>query len=337
MRKSLNPLLLHGEFYDVNMSAKDYYKVLGVSKQSGESEIKKAFRNMAMKYHPDRHKGDKRAEEKFKEVNEAYAVLSDPKKRKQYDMFGAEGFHQRFSQEDIFRNIDLGSLFRDLDFGGGDIFSQFFGAGRQHSSRSPFGQQRGGGGFDSGFDINGFQHGGMDQPTKGTDLDYELQISLEEAAFGGEKQVIYKIGKERKEVKVKIPSGIADGQKLRLAGKGLSDIPGLPPGDLFFNIKILDHPIFKREGNGLFMEKEIKFSEAVLGISLVVPTISGNKKMTIPPGTQCNTKMRLKGQGMPVFRGKGNGDLYIKLIISVPKKLTRVQKKLLQDMAKAGL
>ena len=318
------------------MAAKDYYKILGVSKSAESSEIKKAFRNMAMKYHPDRHKGDKRAEEKFKEVNEAYAVLSDPKKRKQYDMFGAEGFHQRFSQEDIFRNIDLGNIFKDMGFGGGDIFSQFFGTRRQGSSRSPFGQQ--GSGFDSKFDFNDrFQQGYMNQPTKGTDLDYELSLSLEEAASGGEKQVVYRGGKEKKEIKVKIPAGIAGGQKLRLAGKGLNDIPGLPAGDLFLNIKIQNHPVFKREGNDLFTEKEIKFSEAVLGTYLDIPTMSRNKKMKIPAGTQSNTRMRLKGQGMPVFRGKGNGDLYIKLIISVPKKLTKAQKKLMQDMAKTGM
>ena len=318
------------------MAAKDYYKILGVSKSAESSEIKKAFRNMAMKYHPDRHKGDKRAEEKFKEVNEAYAVLSDPKKRKQYDMFGAEGFHQRFSQDDIFRNIDLGNIFKDMGFGGGDIFSQFSGTRRQGSSRSPFGQQ--GSGFDSKFNFKDqFRQGYMNQPTKGTDLDYELSLSLEEAASGGEKQVVYRGGKEKKEIKVKIPAGIADGQKLRLAGKGLNDIPGLPAGDLFLNIKIQNHPVFKREGNDLFTEKEIKFSEAVLGTYLDIPTMSRNKKMKIPAGTQSNTRMRLKGQGMPVFRGKGNGDLYIKLIISVPKKLTKAQKKLMQDMAKTGI
>jgi curved DNA-binding protein len=251
-------------------------------------------------------------------------------------MFGAEGFHQRFSQEDIFRNIDLGNIFKDMGFGGGDIFSQFFGTRGQGSNRPPFGQQ--GSGFDSKFDFNDrFRQGYMNQPTKGTDLDYELSLSLEEAASGGEKQVVYRGGKEKKEIKVKIPAGIADGQKLRLAGKGLSDIPGLPAGDLFFNIKIQNHPVFKREGNDLFTEKEIKFSEAVLGTYLDIPTMSRNKKMKIPAGTQSNTRMRLKGQGMPVFRGKGNGDLYIKLIISVPKKLTKAQKKLMQDMAKTGI
>lgn len=320
------------------MAAKNYYKILGVSKNAEGSEIKKAFRKQAMKYHPDRHKGDKRAEEKFKEINEAYAVLSDPKKKKQYDMFGAEGFQQRFSQEDIFRNFDLGSIFRDMSFGaGGDVFSDFFGAGKQSTRRAPFGQRSEDFGFDSGFDINGLQQGRVKQPTKGADLDYELSIDLEEAAFGGQKKVAYRVGREKKEITVKIPVGIADGQKLRLAGKGLSDIPRLPPGDLFFNIKIQNHPIFKREGNDLFIEKEIKFSEAVLGASLEIPTLDGNKKIRIPPGTRSNTKMRLKGLGMPVFRDNKRGDLYAKLIISVPKRLTFTQKKLLQDVAKAGM
>lgn len=320
------------------MTAKNYYKILDVSKNAGNSEIKKAFRKQAMKYHPDRHKGDKRAEEKFKEINEAYAVLSDPKKKKQYDMFGAEGFQQRFSQEDIFRNFDLGSIFRDMNFGaGGDVFSDFFGAGKQSTGHAPFGQRREDFGFDSGFDVNGFQQERVKQPTKGTDLDYELSIDLEEAAFGANKKVAYRVGREKKEITVKIPVGIADGQKLRLAGKGLNDMPRLPLGDLFFSVKIQNHPIFKREGNDLFIEKEIKFSEAVLGASLEIPTLDGNKKIRIPPGTRSNTKMRLKGLGMPVFRGNKRGDLYAKQIISVPKRLTCAQKKLLQDVAKAGM
>lgn len=321
------------------MTAKNYYKILGVAKNAGNIEIKKAFRKQAMKYHPDRHQGDKKAEEKFKEINEAYAVLSDSKKRKQYDMFGAEGFQQRFSQEDIFRNIDLGSIFRDMGFGegGGTIFSDFFGEGKQSTRRDPFGQRREDFGFNSDFDTNGFQQERVKQPTKGTDLNYELSIDLEEAAFGAHKKVAYLAGREKKEVTVKIPAGIIDGQKLRLAGKGLNDIPRLPPGDLFFNIKIQNHPIFKREGNDLFIEKEIKFSEAVLGASLEIPALGGNKKIRIPPGTRSNTKMRLKGQGMPVFRDNKRGDLYAKLIISVPKRLTSAQKNLLHDIAKAGM
>lgn len=317
------------------MVGKDYYKILDVSKGANDSEIKKAYRKLAMRYHPDRHKGEKKAEEKFKEISEAYAVLSDPKKRKQYDMFGAEGFNQRFSQEDIFRNVDIESIFGDMGVGVGDIFGDIFGTRKQTSRRSPFGRQRGRSGFD--FSSGEFQHGSMRQPVKGSDIDYELLITLEEAAFGGEKQVAYRAGREKKEVKVKIPVGISNGQKLRLAEKGLNDRPGLPPGDLFFNIKIQDHPVFKREGDDLFAEKEVKFSEAVLGASLEVPTLGGNKKIKIPRGTQGNTKMRLKEMGMPVFRGNRRGDLYVKLIISVPKKLSSSQKKLVQEMNKAGI
>lgn len=316
------------------MPVKDYYKILGVSKKSGDPEIKKAFRSLAMKYHPDRHQGDKKSEEKFKEINEAYAVLSDSKKRKQYDMFGAEGFQQRFSQEDIFSNIDLSSIFRDMGFGGGGGagFNQFFG-NRHRSSRSPFGQQ--GGGFD--FDVSGFGEDPMDRPKKGTDLDFDLPISLEDAALGDEKELAYKAGGEKKEVKVKIPAGIADGQKLRLTGKGLKDIPDVPAGDLYLTIKIKEHPLFKREGNDLSIEKEILFSEAVLGASVEIPTFKGNKKIKIPPGTQNNTKMRLKGQGMPFFNGKGHGDLYVAISISIPKKLNKTQKKLVQEIAKEGI
>lgn len=316
------------------MAAKDYYRILGLSKGASNNEIKKAFRSLAMKYHPDRHKGDKKAEAKFKEINEAYAVLKDPEKRKQYNMFGAEAFHQRFSQEDIFRNFDLDSLFGDIG-GAGGIFSEVFGAGKRSKRSSPFTQQ--GGGFPPGFGSNGFQQEQMKKPTKGTDMNYDLAVSLEEVALGHEKQVCYRAGREKKEVKVKIPVGIVEGQKLRLAEKGLKDVPGLPPGDLFFNIKIQKHPVFKREENDLFIEKEIKFSEAVLGSSVEVPTIYGSKKIKIPPGTRSNAKMRLKGQGMPAFKKNGKGDLYVNLVISIPKRLTALQKKLLQDVVKAGM
>lgn len=316
------------------MGAKDYYRILGVSKGASNNDIKKAFRSLAMKYHPDRHKGDKKTEAKFKEINEAYAVLKDPEKRKQYNMFGAEAFQQRFSQEEIFRNFDMDSIFQDIG-GMSDIFSDFFGAGKRSKRSSAFGQQ--GGGFPPGFGSNGFQQEQMKKPIKGTDINYDLAVSLEEVAFGHEKQVCYRAGREKKEVKVKIPVGIVEGQKLRLAGKGLRDVPGSPPGDLFFNIKIQKHPVFKREEDDLIIEKEIKFSEVVLGSSIEVPTLYGSKKIKIPPGTRSNAKMRLKGQGMPAFKKNGKGDLYVNLVISVPKRLTALQKKLLQDVVKAGM
>jgi curved DNA-binding protein len=319
------------------MATKDYYEVLGVLKGASDVDIKKAFRKLAMKYHPDRHKGDKRAEARFKEINEAYAVLKDPQKRKQYDMFGSEEFHQRFSQEDIFRNFDMDSIFKDMGFGAGNIFSEIFGNRNRSQRGSPFGRQGGNFGFNSEFMGGGFQPEQRGRPTKGTDLDYNLFITLEDVAFGSEKKVVYRAGREKKEVKVKIPLGILDGQKLRLAGKGLRDIPGVPPGDLFFNIQVSEHPIFKREGKDLFIEKEIKFSEAVLGSSLEIPTLFGTKKIKVPPGAQGNTKMRLKELGLPAFKGKGKGDLYVTLIISVPKKLTMEEKKLVRDLAKAGL
>jgi curved DNA-binding protein len=319
------------------MAKKDYYETLGVTKGASDVEIKKAFRKLAMKYHPDRHKGDKRTEAKFKEINEAYAVLKDPKKRKQYDMFGSEEFHQRFSQEDIFSNFDMDSVFKDMGFGAGNIFGEIFGNRKRSQRGSPFGGQGGNFGFNPEFMGGGFQPGQGGRLRKGTDLDYNLSITLEDVAFGSEKKVIYRAGREKKEVKVKIPPGILDGQKLRLAGKGLRDLPGGPPGDLFFNIQVLGHPIFKREGKDLLIEKEIKFSEAVLGSSLEIQTLFGTKKIKVPSGTQSNAKMRLKALGLPDFNGKGKGDLYVTLIISVPKKLTMAEQKLVSDLAKAGL
>lgn len=304
------------------MAGKDYYSILGVSKNASEEEIKRAYRKLAMKYHPDRNPNKKEAEERFKEINEAYAVLSDKEKRNQYDTFGTEGFHQRFTQEDIFRGFDfdeiLSSLFgakgrREFRFGGhtGFDFGDFFGrSGYQDMSRTP---------------------------QKGEDTFYELVISLEEVAFGGEKRISYRKNGKVEEVSVKIPPGIPSGKKLRLAGKGMEGKNGGPPGDLYLQISIREHPVFIREGDDLIVEKEIHFSEAVLGTTIEVPTLEGMKKVKIPPGTQSHTKMRLKGLGLPHFQGEGKGDEYVKVIVKVPKRVTERSRGLIQELAKEGI
>ncbi len=317
------------------MAGKDYYKILGVSKSASPGEIKKAYRKLALKYHPDQNKGDKSAEAKFKEISEAYAVLSDPEKRKSYDMFGAEGFQNRFSQEDIFRGFDFGSIFREFGFGGGgrsgDIFSQIFGGmggGRQHhyqSGGSPFGSYS-----------RGFQ--GHTQAAKGQDLVYELSMPLEEVAKTTNKIISYQMDGRQEKVSVKVPAGISDGKKLRLKGKGGPSPDGGQPGDLYIQIKVLDHPIFRRVNDDLYLKHQIKFSEATLGTEIEVPTIDQKRlKLKIPPGTQNNAKFRLKSYGLPHTNGEGRGDAYAEINIEVPKKLDKKQKSLIKSMAEVGL
>ena len=306
------------------MATKDYYEILGVSKNASDEEIKRSYRKLAMKYHPDRNPNKKEAEERFKGINEAYAVLSDKEKRKQYDTFGAEGFRQRFSQEDIFKGFDVD-----------EILSSIFG-GRGGRRESRFG---GRGGFDFG-DLFSGQYGYQDMgrmPQKGEDILYELTLSLEEAAFGGEKKISYRKGGKLEEISVKIPRGIPEGKKLRLAGKGMEGKKGGSPGDLYLQINIREHPFFTRDGDDLMVEKEISFSEAVMGTAFEVPTIEGTKRVKVPSGTQSHTKMRLKGLGIPHFQREGRGDEFVKVIVKVPKRVSEKAKGLIQELAQEGI
>lgn len=305
------------------MATRDYYEILGVGKNASEEEIKRVYRKLAMKYHPDRNPNKKEAEERFKEINEAYAVLGDKDKRKQYDTFGAEGFRQRYSQEDIFRGFDFDEILSGL-FGG--------------RGRRDFKFKRKGG-LDFG-DIFGGQYGYQDMgrmPQKGEDVLYELTISLEEAASGGEKRISYRKNGQMEEVSVKIPRGISAGKKLRLNGKGLEGINGGPAGDLYLQVSIQEHPIFTREGDDLVVEKEISFTEAVLGTTIDVPTLEGTKRMKVPPGTQSHTKMRLKGLGISHFQKEGRGDEFVKVIVKVPRRVSERAKGLIQELTKEGL
>jgi curved DNA-binding protein len=318
---------------------KDYYTQLGVGKNATADEIKKAYRQLALKYHPDRNKGNKEAEEHFKEINEAYAVLSDQEKRRQYDMFGAEGFRQRYSQEDIFQGFDIGDALKDFGFGTSDIFSVLFGGGggrgrgrvRYTTYGNPFGQQARG---DAGADYFGQREAA---PASGRDTATELTISLEEAAKGVEKLLsLHRDGKVEK-ISVKIPPGIDTGKRLRVAGKGERGPGGGLPGDLYVTVHVQKHPLFTREGADISVDQEIKFSEAALGTTIEIPTLNGIKKVKIPAGTSGNTKLRLKGEGMPHLKGRGKGDAYVRVVVKVPKKLTSKQKELVEGLAKEGL
>ncbi len=304
--------------------AENYYQILGVKKDASEGDIKKAYRTLAMKYHPDHTKGDKSAEEKFKKISEAYAVLSDKKKRQEYDTFGSEGFHQRFSQEDIFRGFDFGNIFKEFGFGGGDFFS-----GRPGGTRFSYG---GGSGFNFGA--------GQQQQArvKGSDLVYELPLTLREVAAGTSKVITLQHQGNAENLTVKIPAGLTTGKKLRLAGKGNPSPYGGPPGDLYIKSQVLRDPQFSVEENDLYLDRELKLTEAILGATIAVPTIDDKQmSLKIPAGTRHGTKMRLAGHGLPAMKGSKKGDLFIRIQIKVPKQLNDEQRKLVEDLAAAGL
>jgi curved DNA-binding protein len=310
------------------MAGKDYYKILGVSKTATDDEIKKAYRKLAMKYHPDRNKDDKSAEARFKDISEAYAVLSNKEKRQQYDNFGSEGFQKQYSQEDIFRNFDFDSIFSEFGFGGrgrggfGNIFGNM-GGNSFKGGGSPF--------------SNAFS--GRPQPVKGKDIMYELAISLEDTIADTEKMIAYhKDNSEQEKISVKIPAGISTGKKLRLSGKGNPGINGGPRGDLFIQVRVMDHPLFKRDGDDLTMTKSIKFTEAALGTEIEVQTIDKKTlRLKVPAGTQNNAKLRLKGYGVPRMNGVDRGDAYVSISIEVPKNLTKKQEETIKKLAEMGL
>lgn len=316
------------------MSARDYYDILGVPRSATAEDIKRAYRKLAVKYHPDKNPGDKAAEERFKQINEAYAVLSDPEKRKQYDTFGAEGFHQRFTQEDIFRGFDVGDLFREFGFGTEDIFGRIFGT--YFGGKS----QRSGGRF-TGFDFGSFRDLGQThghQALRGQDVEMVLQVTLEEVAMGAERRISYRLGDRTETLSVKIPKGIESGKRLRLAGKGEAGPYGGPPGDLYLRVEVLEHPVFRREGRDLTVDREISFAEAALGTEIMVPTVDGRTlNVKVPAGTQPGSKIRVKGHGLPGLHGQGPGDLYVRVNVRVPRRLNRTQKELIQQLREHGI
>lgn len=297
---------------------KDYYKVLGVSKSSSEAEIKKAYRKKAMESHPDRNKDDPRAEEQFKRLNEAYAVLSNKEKRRQYDTYGDEQFHKKFTQEDIFRDFDFDEIYRK--FGGrpgggmggfgGDPFAEFFG---------------------------GRRGGGPASSMEGEDTERVLTITLEEACFGTDKIISFEKNGEKRETNIKIPAGITDGKKLRLAGKGQRSPFGGKPGDLYLKIHIQEHPIFKRSGDDVLVNHEIGLTDALLGTTIEVPTLYDKKVVKVPPGTQSHAKLRLKSLGIPQGSGKEKSDQIVRIIVKYPKTFTEEQLTLLRQLKSTGL
>ena len=349
------------------MSKRDYYEVLGVAKTATDQEIKIAYRKLALKHHPDRNQGDKKAEDLFKEAAEAYAVLADTDKRHMYDRFGHAGLGGA-ATGGFDPNVFTG--FEDILGGLGDVFGlgDIFGGGRRRG------------------------------PQRGSDLRYDLEISFDESAKGAEMalqipraeqcgtcrgngaaegskpttcpqcqgrgQLRYQQGfftvartcgqcrgtgtviakpcqtckgagrvqKERK-LTVRIPPGIASGQRLRLTGEGEAGPAGGPPGDLYVVVHVQDHPIFQREGNDLFCEVPVSYPTLALGGEITVPTLDGTEPLRVPDGTQTGTTFRLRGKGMPDVSGRGRGDLQVTVKVSIPRKLSKDQRKLLEDLA----
>lgn len=308
----------------------EYYEILGVAKNATKDEIKKAYRKLALKYHPDKNKGDKAAEEKFKEISEAYAVLSDPEKKQQYDTYGSANFHQRYSQEDIFRNFDLNDILRQFGFG--------MGGGQQSSG---FSSGMGGGGFNSFFSHGGMHGGcggGCHQPEKGQDMTYQITVTLDEVLNGAERSISLRKNGHPQQVSVKIPKGIEEGKKLRLKGKGGPSKNGGPPGDLFLKVEIASHPDFSREGDNLILTKLLNFSDACMGGKVEVETLEGKKFMVkVPSGSVNGGKLRIRGHGLPAGPLGERGDLFVKLAVKVPDELSEEQLQIVEKLREVGL
>lgn len=306
-----------------------YYELLGVSKSASVDEIKKAYRKLAMQYHPDRNPGNKQAEEKFKEISEAYAVLSEPDKRKQYDMMGDARFTQSHANEDAFRNADFSSIFREMGFGGGFDFESFFGGAGGARSQ---GQRRRGGGS------RGFQQDYYDEGQ--FDVEHELPVGFMDIYNGAERHINLTLTSgEKISARIKIPAGIEEGKTLRLRGQGAQRPDGVR-GDLYLKVKMMPHPQFVRQGADIEVDAEVSFTTLCLGGSVEVPTPQGPKKVKVKPGMQNGVKMRLRDLGFPESGQAGErGDLYVKVHAKVPEEpqLTADQRRLLEQLAETGL
>jgi molecular chaperone DnaJ len=356
------------------MAKHDYYEAMGVARDASADEIKKAYRKMAVKYHPDKNPGDKAAEDKFKEISEAYEVLSDPQKRAAYDQYGHAAFDSRarggFGRAGGGGFHDPFEVFREVFGGGGGIFDDLFGGGRQDPTA----------------------------PQRGDDLRYDLQISFEEAAHGCEKEIriskaercdecsgsgaaagsrwstcanckgrgqvvtargIFSLaqtcpncrgagrvvdkpcrachGAGRRDqsstIKLRIPAGVDTGSRLRSAGNGEAGVRGGPPGDLYVVLRVAAHDIFEREGDDLLCEVPIAFTLAALGGEVQVPTLNGPATIKVPAGTQPNTMFRLRGKGIRNVQGYGHGDLHVRVNVEVPTRLNQPQRAKLKEFA----
>lgn len=297
----------------------DYYQRLSVPRGASADEIKKAYRKLAKQYHPDHNPGDKGAEEKFKALNEAFEVLSDVKKRKLYDEFGDEaaklGWDEAKAEQ--YRAYRAGPR-----HGGGGFPGGFSGDGGQVDFESilseMFGQQRRGGARRAAG------------PRAGGDVQASMEVSLADAVLGAEKQFTL----SGRRLSVKIPAGVESGSRVRLSGQGEPGERGGPPGDLFLDITVAEHPLVRREGADLFLDLPVTVGEAALGAELKVPVFGGSGTVTLRPGTQSGTKLRLRGKGVPGLRGAPAGDLYLVVMIKLPEHLDEATRKVVGSLEK---
>src|SRR5256712_7007864 len=311
---------------------RDYYETLGVPKTATEDEIRTGFRRLARKHHPDVAKDKKVAEEKFKEINEAYEVLSDPEKRKKYDQLGA-GWNQPggFQPPPGWGAQQPGGGFQQWQWGGGenggvqfefggtgfsDFFEAFFGGGRGRSAFGGFG-------------------GRQATAERGADVEADIMVTLEEALHGSTRTVsLRRAGSNKVEnYQVKIPRGVHEGQRIRLAGQGEAGTRGGKSGDLFLRVRLARHPDFSVEGSDLIHEVKIAPWQAVLGTEIKVPTLEGRVRLKIPPGTQGGQRFRLRERGLPGISGK-RGDLYAVVQMNVPRKLSEREREIWSELAK---
>lgn len=346
------------------MARRDYYEILGVERDADAEAIKKAYRKLALKYHPDRNPGDPEAEERFKEAAEAYAVLSDPDKRRRYDLYGHEGL----GAEPVFTGFDA-DIFAEFS----DILGDLFGFGGLFGER------------------------GRARARRGDDLRYDLEIEFEEAVRGletrirvprlercptcrgsgaaergvstcpqcrGRGQVAFRQGfftvartcgrcrgagrvvvkpcgtcrgegrvQRERTLTVRIPPGVSDGTRLRLAGEGEAGAEGAPPGDLYVVLRVREHPVFRRRGQDILCEVPVSFPQAALGARVEVPTLEGPEMLEIPPGTQSGAVFRLAGRGAPSLDGRSRGDQVVTVVVRTPTRLTAEQRHLLEKLA----
>lgn len=324
------------------MEYKDYYQILGVGKSATEKEIKQAYRKLARKHHPDINPGDRGAEVKFKEINEAYEVLSDPEKRRKYEQLGAnwkqyeqyahqqpggfpgfQGFHVEFGGAEAERFGGFSDFFKTFFGGGLDLDDLLGGMGRGGSRRSGFGGR--GGGREGGF---------RPAPSRGRDVSATLEVSIEEAFHGSRKRLALQSspGAPDQQIEVKVPAGVRDGSRIRLSGRGEPGSMGGPPGDLYLVVQIRPHPMYRRDGDDLYVDLPVTVTEAALGAEVEVPTLSGKARIKIPPGSQSGRHMRLRGKGMPHLKGGGSGDLFAKLHVVTPTQLSDRERELYQEL-----
>ena len=309
--------------YPSMANGKDYYKVLGIDKSASEEDVKKAYRKLAREHHPDvvSEKDKEAAEKRFKEINEAYRVLSDAEKRKMYDTYGTADPNQGFGgfSGGQGRGGQWGPFTYTYTNGGN-------GGNQEYGDFDPFDI------FESMFGFRGF--GGQRAPRRGKSLYYQLNIEFKEAVFGVEKEIAVESGR----VKIKIPAGARDGLELKFTGKGMPGPSGTPAGDLFITLKVPSPKGFKVAGDDLYLISEIDIVTAALGGVVDVPVVDlsspdalGKAKLKIPAGTQYGARLLIRGRGMPRLHGHGQGDVMVQVVVVVPKKLSKKQKDLLEE------